>query len=64
MPYNHVFPKFKAGHLHSGSKNGPIVKSVKQAVAIEMSEKRAADAGKSEYESDAPIKGLKQAKVK
>jgi hypothetical protein len=30
--------KFKAGELHSGSKNGPVVKSRKQAIAISLSE--------------------------
>jgi len=30
--------KFKAGTLHSGSKNGPLVKNRKQAIAISLSE--------------------------
>lgn len=30
--------KFKSGSLHSGSKQGPVVKSRKQAVAIALSE--------------------------
>lgn len=30
--------KFKAGKLHSGSKNGPIVKDRKQAIAIALNE--------------------------
>jgi hypothetical protein len=30
--------KFKAGTLHSGSSNGPVVTNPKQAVAIAMSE--------------------------
>lgn len=34
--------EFKSGELHSGSKNGPIVKNRKQAVAIALSEERAA----------------------
>jgi hypothetical protein len=34
--------KFKKGKLHSGSKEGPVVKSRKQAIAIALSE-----AGKS-----------------
>jgi hypothetical protein len=29
--------KFKAGELHSGSKNGPVVTNPKQAIAISMS---------------------------
>jgi hypothetical protein len=37
-----VMHEFKHGKLHSGSKQGPKVKSRKQAVAIAMSE-----AGKS-----------------
>jgi hypothetical protein len=38
--------KFKAGSLHSGSKHGPEVTDPKQAVAIMLSEKRAAAKGK------------------
>lgn len=30
--------KFKHKSLHSGSKNGPLVKSPKQAIAISLSE--------------------------
>lgn len=37
-----VMTEFGAGKLHSGSKNGPVVKSQKQAIAIALSE-----AGKS-----------------
>lgn len=37
-----VMGEFKAGELHSGSKTGPVVKSRKQAVAIALSEARAA----------------------
>ncbi len=36
-----VMGEYKAGTLHSG-KGGPVVKSKKQAVAIAMSEQRAA----------------------
>lgn len=32
--------EFKKGDLHSGSKEGPVVKKPKQAVAIAMSEAR------------------------
>jgi hypothetical protein len=46
MPWQKVMGKFKAGHLHSGSKHGPEVKSREQAIAIMMSEKRAAAKGK------------------
>jgi len=37
-----VMGEFKAGELHSGSKSGPVVKSRKQAIAIGLSEARAA----------------------
>lgn len=37
-----VMTEFKAGDLHSGSKKGPVVKSPKQAMAIALSEKKAA----------------------
>lgn len=50
MPYTEVMSKWKAGKLHSGSPSGPKVKSQKQAVAIMLSEKRAAAAGKKEYQ--------------
>ena len=50
MPYDEVMHKFKHGSLHSGSKSGPKVTSRNQAIAIEMSEKRAAEGGKSEYQ--------------
>jgi hypothetical protein len=49
MPFTNVMPQFKSGHLHSGSKSGPTVKNPKQAVAIMLSEKRAAKGGKKEY---------------
>jgi hypothetical protein len=48
MPYTQVMHKFKHGTLHSGSKSGPRVKSRQQAIAIMLSEKRAA-VGKLEY---------------
>lgn len=41
--------KFKHGLLHSGSKKGKLVKSRNQAIAIMLSEKRAAGEGHSEY---------------
>ncbi len=37
-----VMGEFKAGDLHSGSKTGPVVNDKKQAIAIAMSEARAA----------------------
>ena len=49
MPYTEVMGKFKRGKLRSGS-SGKKVKSRKQAVAIMLSEKRAAKAGKKEYQ--------------
>jgi len=63
MPYEEVMHKFKHGELHSGSKKGPKVKSRPQAIAIMMSEKRAAKGGKKEYQSKA-VKGLRDAKPK
>lgn len=51
MPYTEVMHKWKAGTLHSGSKSGPKVTSQKQAIAIMLSEKRAAGHGKSEYQA-------------
>ena len=63
MPYTEVMHKFKHGGLHSGSKHGPKVKSRAQAIAIMMSEKRAAEGGKEEYQSKA-MKGLRAAKPK
>jgi len=64
MPYDEVMHKWGTGKLHSGSPSGPKVKSQKQAVAIMLSEKRAAQGGKKEYQSksDGPLKGLKSAK--
>jgi hypothetical protein len=35
-----VMKEYSESKLHSGSKNGPIVKSKKQAVAIALSEQR------------------------
>lgn len=57
LPYTAVMDKWKAGTLRSGSKSGPPVDSQKQAVAIMLSEKRAADEGKQEYK--APRRKLK-----
>lgn len=59
MPWDEVMHKWKGGKLHSGSKQGPPVKNQKQAIAIMLSEKRAAEGDKSEYQ---PVKGLKAAK--
>ena len=49
MPWDKVMPKFAAGKLHSGSKKGKVVTNPKQAVAIMLSEKRAATKGKKDY---------------
>ena len=50
MPYDQVMHKFKHGELHSGSKKGKKVTNRKQAIAIMLSEKRAAEGGKTEYQ--------------
>lgn len=49
MPYTSVMAKWKTGKLHSGSKQGPVVKNHAQAVAIFMSEKKKANSGNAEY---------------
>lgn len=58
MPYDQVMHKWKAGQLHSGSKKGPKVTDRKQAIAIMLSEKKKAKAGKKEYAS--PSSNLKK----
>ena len=50
MPWDAVMHKWKTGALKSGGSGKPV-KSQKQAVAIMLSEKRAAKKGKSEYQS-------------
>jgi len=40
MPSRLVMNKFRKGKLHSGSKRGPLVRSKKQAKAIQISEAR------------------------
>jgi hypothetical protein len=40
MPSSEVMSKFRRGKLHSGSKRGKIVRSKKQAKAIQISEAR------------------------
>jgi len=37
-----VMEEYSSGKLHSGSKKGPVVKSRKHAIAIGLSEQRAA----------------------
>jgi hypothetical protein len=60
MPWDEVMHKWKSGELKSGG-SGKSVKSQAQAVAIMLSEKRAAQHGKKEYASKA-LDGLKKAK--
>lgn len=36
--FRHVWREYKAGHLHSGSKQGPIVRDRDQALAIAYAE--------------------------
>lgn len=50
MPWNEVMHKWKSGSLKSGG-DGKPVKNQKQAVAIMLSEKRAAEGGKKEYKA-------------
>jgi hypothetical protein len=47
MPWNEVMPKFETGTLNSSS--GQKVTDKDQALAIMLSEKRAAAHGKKEY---------------
>ena len=49
MPWDEVLPKWKSGKLMSGGSGKPV-KNQKQAVAIMLSEKRAAEDGKKEYQ--------------
>lgn len=61
MPWDEVMEKWKSGKLKSGNKEtGKPVKNQKQAVAIMLSEKRAAEGGKSEYKTKAPGFGRKK----
>jgi len=48
MPYDQVMHKWKEGSLKSGG-SGKTIHNQKQAVAIMLSEKRAARKGKKEY---------------
>lgn len=48
MPWTEVLHKFKAGKLRSSS--GQPITNHAQAVAIMLSEKRAAEHGKKEYQ--------------
>jgi uncharacterized protein DUF6496 len=56
MPYDEVMHNWKAGVLRSGDKHsGPVVHSQPQAVAIMLSEKRAAESGKKEYQASGKL---------
>jgi hypothetical protein len=55
MPWDEVMHKWKTGTLKSGG-SGKKVKSQEQAVAIMLSEKRAAQHGKKEYAAAKPKK--------
>ena len=59
MPWDQVMHKWGKGELKSGGSGKPV-KSQKQAVAIMLSEKRAAKGGKKEYQSKA-LDGPKKA---
>lgn len=59
MPFDQVMKKFKSRTLHSGSPAGPVVTNPRQAVAIKMSEQKAADAGKTEYQPAQPANPLR-----
>jgi len=61
MPWDAVMKKWGQGKLKSGG-DGKPVKSQDQAVAIMLSEKRAAQGGKKEYQSSKALDGLKKAK--
>jgi Family of unknown function (DUF6496) len=50
MPWNEVMHKWGQGKLKSGGSD-KTVKSQKQAIAIMLSEKRAAQGGKKEYQA-------------
>jgi hypothetical protein len=55
-----VMREYKAGKLHSGSKKGPVVKNPKQAMAIALSEARAArkaEGGLTSYEESGSAGG-------
>jgi len=61
MPWNEVMDKWKSGDLKSGNKvTAKPVNNQKQAIAIMLSEKKAAEDGKSEYKAKAPGLGRKK----
>jgi len=61
MPWTAVMDKWKSGKLKSGNKEtGKPVHNQKQAIAIMLSEKRAAQGGKKEYQAKASGLGRKR----
>jgi Family of unknown function (DUF6496) len=50
MPWTEVMSKWGKGKLKSGGDDKPV-KNQKQALAIMLSEKRAAEGGKKEYKA-------------
>ena len=59
-----VMHEFGAGELHSGSKKGPTVTNPKQAIAIALSEQRAAKKSHGGKIESVPVKDIKSGKVK
>jgi len=69
MPSSEVFKKGKAGVLHSGGPNGPVVKhGSAQEIAIFLSEKRNEAAHGGHYVSGSerrnPLKGTRRPRAK
>lgn len=58
-----VMHEFGEGKLHSGSKKGPKVTNPKQAIAIALSEERAAKKAKGGDVKSVPVKDIKSGKV-
>lgn len=62
MPSNEVMKKFAKGRLHSGSAHGPVVASVKQAIAIAASERDAERANGGDYPDHAAKRSKREGK--
>jgi len=58
-----VMHEFGEGKLHSGSKKGPKVTNPKQAIAIALSEERAAKKAKGGKIDSVPVKDIKSGKI-
>lgn len=58
-----VMHEFGEGKLHSGSKKGPKVTNPKQAIAIALSEQRAAKKAKGGKIDSVPVKDIKSGKI-